>query len=342
MLRSRKAVIEIQFNWIFILIVGALIMTFFIVVVQKQKQIHDTRIQTTVQADLNAILSGAEVSTGTAHKINIPEATISYDCEGYKSGNQKPFKSRFAFAPSSVKTRELITWAYEWDVPYKVGNFLMTTSPNVYYIIVYDPANAGNSNLAKLINRTLPDEVSKTTVKIADISSYQNKNNAAIRFISIKTPTFTMHPSIASKEDGEVSLVNITPINGLFFGNITFYRKNGNAFERQGTSPYLGNASLYGSLFTDEQETYNCAMQKAYRQLGYTTNISYSRAKFIMDYYAPLFSPCSTDTTIHLKPIIEESSKGFSYSSAKTINQQAANIRIKNSNLISYSCPTIY
>jgi len=60
---KKKGVIEVQFNWIFILIIGAIILFFFFSIVKTQKTVSEKKISTTVRRDIRAILTGAGVST---------------------------------------------------------------------------------------------------------------------------------------------------------------------------------------------------------------------------------------------------------------------------------------
>ena len=62
---SRKAQIETQFNWLFILVAGAVILIFFAGIVIKQKSSSEQKIAENVMTDLQSIFTGGSVSTGT-------------------------------------------------------------------------------------------------------------------------------------------------------------------------------------------------------------------------------------------------------------------------------------
>ena len=84
--RSRKAQVETQFNWIFILIVGAIILAFFTYIVIKQKAASDAKIAGKISQQLNTILVGAKVSSGTVQDIPTPEVSIHFTCNDYYIG----------------------------------------------------------------------------------------------------------------------------------------------------------------------------------------------------------------------------------------------------------------
>ena len=73
---SKKGIVEIQFNWVLILAVGAVILLFFSVVIMKQKSISEVSISSIILKNLEGILSGAEVSIGTVNSVAIPKTKI--------------------------------------------------------------------------------------------------------------------------------------------------------------------------------------------------------------------------------------------------------------------------
>ena len=77
---SKKGVIEIQFNWIFVLIAGFIIITLFTTIIVKQRDVSEKSTNVMVLKNLDAILSGSEASAGTVNIVKIPETdTIIMD-----------------------------------------------------------------------------------------------------------------------------------------------------------------------------------------------------------------------------------------------------------------------
>ena len=73
-MRSKKGVVEIQFNWMFVLIAGAIILALFIGIILRQKGISETTTNALILNNLDAVLSGSEVSVGTVNVVKMPEA----------------------------------------------------------------------------------------------------------------------------------------------------------------------------------------------------------------------------------------------------------------------------
>ena len=155
-LYKKKGVIEVQFNWIFTLIVGALILALFSSIIIKQKSSSENTISATLLTNLETILVGAKISTGTINVIDMPKTNIEFSCNQYSQGNaQKQIRDKVIFSPNLLKGKQLITWALEWKVPFKITNFLYVTSPEVRYILI------GTDSTFKIINSTIPNEINK-------------------------------------------------------------------------------------------------------------------------------------------------------------------------------------
>jgi len=341
---QKKGVIEVQFNWIFVVIVGIIIMLFFITIVQKQKGLHDKRIEATVQSDLSAILTGAELSAGTAHIITIPQTTISYDCEGFKSGNREPFSVRFAFAPGEIDTRELLTWSAEWAVPYTAANFLMVTSPTVRYAFLYKDISP-NESLARSIFGELPDEM----LKDINVESFPlgNRNSPLVRIVHVGTSIPVVPVDLWGMEDDAVSLLEVIPIDGIDHGYVEFYVKDGatNTFQLDGRSVYIGKAALFGAIFADSAATYECSMERAMKQLGLMTNLTINRTDYLYWYYNGTFRRCPShygDAINALYSMQSSSQDPYDDITTASIHTAIATLRHKNAMLLSRSCPLVY
>jgi hypothetical protein len=139
MLKSKKAAIEVQFNWIFVLIAGALIIGFFVMIVSKQQTSVKSEINIVVSRAIEAILTGSKVSADSASPGSLPVGNIEFDCDSYSVGDvERKLKQMTVFAPDLIKGKQIITWSLPWNVPFRATNLLLLTSPQVRYIFVYD------------------------------------------------------------------------------------------------------------------------------------------------------------------------------------------------------------
>src|SRR3990170_4480778 len=98
--RKKKGDVEIQFNYIFVMIVGAILLAGIIALVFRLKASSETEISGTVMTQLNSIFVGAQQSAGTLQNLTIPEVELSFDCLGFDvNGVSRGFGNRLVFAP---------------------------------------------------------------------------------------------------------------------------------------------------------------------------------------------------------------------------------------------------
>jgi len=57
-MRNKKAIVEAQLTWVFVLIVGAVILLFFIGIAQKQKEIADMKSSALLKGLQNSLKQG--------------------------------------------------------------------------------------------------------------------------------------------------------------------------------------------------------------------------------------------------------------------------------------------
>lgn len=353
---NSKGDVSIQFNWILVLIIGAVILLFFIGITQKQKSYSEETISENVQTDLQAIFSSSYVSTGTSSIVEIPNKEIGFSCYGFKIGNQFPMKSLYSFAPDTIKSdRNTISiFAYDWSVPYRVTNFLYVTSPDIRYIILDD--SPGSDGLAEALDTLMPlnyiikDGKSRLFInkKIETGIPTTDTNNYKVRIISFReiNPAFDLVGKFSNTKQKDLSAVYIDPScagatseDALNCdGNLKFYNYDNNNGWLIKTSSFVGKASILAAVFSENQEIYECGMDNAFKRLEEVNKIYKKRTEDLRDFYSNdckgLFSTCLTTLDG-----IASAASGKSYSD---INSNSEDLNSQNNNLIAKSCPAIY
>jgi len=349
MFGNRKAVVEVQFNWIFILIVGGLLLLFFGGFIVKQKQAADIKLSSQVITDLEAVLIGAGVSAGAAELIEIPDIPIAITCDkfGIKDVEKPISKANPIFGPNLIKGNFLVTWTKPWDIPFRVTNFLFVTTPQVRYVLV------GAGDFAEDVFNELPprtityDEEPRLTMNkemLADISAMENLKNYKVRFVFFGQQDLTMQAipeKLASMPDEDITAV---AINGDFnFGQVDFYVKSGDTFEKKGSSAYLGDTTLFGAIFAEDIETYECVMNKAFTKLNIVAGIYLDR---VLNLFADYSSDpvCSTyyEDGAYFDAIKAYASAGFSANAAVGMKDLPSLMKVRNDNIARASCVSIY
>ncbi len=276
-MKSKKGVVEAQLTWVFILIVGTIILLFFIGIAQKQRQIAEMKSSANILQQLDGILTGAEVSSGTSFLIKIPKVEIELDCNSFSIGGlTKSLKTRIVFSPDLISGRQLIIYNLDWSVPYRVSNFLYLSSPEVRYVLVGG---------AEELNESLPEFMNKEIV--SSIDNLTDKNNYKVKFVFFDyTPSGT--EGITNLKTKDVTAISIDTAKGLdAYGTIEFYQVEDGQWSIGTETDYLKKESVVGAIFAENIDQYECAMKKASKKLKIVTSIHKTRATTLSNNYDP-------------------------------------------------------
>ena len=178
---KKRGVLEIQMHWIFVIIAGALILSFFVGIVVKQRSISRQELLFDITNDLDLLISGAKSTEGSITEIDIPDIEINFNCMDYWiEGQKKSLKNKPVFAHDSITGDKILFWSVAWKMPYKVDTFLYVSSPQIRYVFVNAPNRIYNS---------IPGKMTKENVQ--DTSSLADEKNYKIKFVLFgKNPVF--------------------------------------------------------------------------------------------------------------------------------------------------------
>lgn len=343
-MENKKGIIEIQFNWIFVLAIGAVILLFFSVIIIRQKNISEVSTSNLILKNLEGILSGAEVSLGTVNLVNIPKTKIEFECNTYRIGKvSKQFGVMSIFVPSIIESNKLITWTLDWSLPYRVTNLLYLTSPKIRYIFVGETGCIlSNTCFAKKVFNLTPKEIRKELMEIGDVSSINDEGDNQIRIILFDTGSF---PTVPSDIQGKKEVTLLYVIGGEDKGDIDFYTSSGTTFNLVDRSHYLKQPTLLGAIFADDIEIYECIMETAFKKLNIVSKIYKKKTEDLRDHYTS-----QGDTTcaeqhndaIGIIGTIETASRAFSETNINIINTEIVILEDKNKEAQLYSCALIY
>lgn len=286
---KKRGAIELQFNWIFVLFAGAIILMFFITIINKQRALAELKTNAVLANNLESIITGAQISTNTVNVIELPSAEVSFECGSYAIGQvKKDTHGNVVFAPSAVKGSRMIAWARDWSVPYRITNLLYVTGPGIRYIIVNN-----SNNLGRKVFDILPREMNKEVVRKDQLVGLEDKNNGHIRFIFFGPPGSddlgNALSSFQHLKDEQVSGVIFpdlaTAAKLPSTGTVNFYKKSGTAFLPSAPSFFLKEESFFGALFSGDDEMYNCEMKKAFQKLSVMSRVYMNRSRELAKFY---------------------------------------------------------
>ncbi len=350
---NKKGVIEIQLNWIFILIVGAIILLFFIFVSKSIAKSAEVKTSEKILTNIDAILTGSSTTEKTASKIDIPKTDIRYSCfadenacsPNYgctsnfayaKTGKKIDTSSLVIFSPEQITTSSLITWTQDWLVPFKVMNFLFLSRSDIKYILVADENNA----LANELHELFQDNEFINVIKTDDITSQIiNENDYWIRIVFFDS----VNPTTLSFDKIQADHVDAVVIDET----VTFYpikqeKKVSKTNYYNQPFHYIDKISILGAIFSEQPEHYVCNMNKALlRYYKLYDTIKTRAALLIQDTAATDKSSCA----VFYEGIWEEFIQAPLFnddSSASKIKDIISNLEEQNKNALINSCPRIY
>ncbi|MBN1386378.1 hypothetical protein JW968_05395 [Candidatus Woesearchaeota archaeon] len=341
---GKKGVIELQFNWIFVLVVGAVILVFFLSIVYKQKASSEIKLAGTLLSDFEAILSGSKVSTRTSHLLEIPNVDISFSCSDcnclYRIGDvTKSYGDKAIFAPGRIKGRQMVIWSYDFNVPFRVTNLLYVASPEMKYVIAYSGGEESRDfRLASLLNATLPNNLDKVVVPLEQVPSVINNNYYKSRFIFFNANPSPLHESF---QGYDVTAVRVDIPSGTTLdvsGSAKFFSSVSDTFVETEIVPFFGKAGLLAVLFSEDPESYNCNMDQVMERLNHVGDVYRQRIVELRSFAQSGNQNC----LIYYNPSLVVGVDGFNEDAMDRIKGMYTAMKNNNDQAQLYSCPLLY
>ncbi|MFT4304318.1 MAG: hypothetical protein ACMXYG_07160 [Candidatus Woesearchaeota archaeon] len=361
---KKKAIIEVGFAWIFILIAGVAILGLFVYITNNQAGFFKNLITANLLKDLNAIFVGATVSKDTAAIFSVPETRLTFACDSYGiDGITHPLAGRIIFAPPFLKTNELITWTKPWSLGFRITNFLFITSPYVKYYVLHDSQHA---NIANKIFDNLPDHLEKEIIPLASTDPDKYIKNQGYDRIHVLVVTNYYNPPISNNiydpndfrgyADNEIVfiyLVNAEDITETILrGSILFKDKNQvlKYFLPDSPNPPLMQdtydvSSVYAAFISGNQDVWQCMMVRAYFKARDVVRI-YERRNQLLSLSMTAFPNCVN----HYNNLIADEftlmvnnlGEGAASPELHLLKNNIVQFNYFNNNLERLSCPLLY
>ncbi|MBW2970949.1 hypothetical protein KY320_02185 [Candidatus Woesearchaeota archaeon] len=342
---KKRGAIEIQFNWVFIFIAGSLILAVFVGFVNKQSENAELKLGAQIVGNTNSIITQSYVTSDKSSVVTLVkplefrcvDSCNSFGCDsGFNIQDTTVGWStpvQVIFAPDLIDGREMVTWSKDWSVPFRVMNFLYLTSKDVRYVFI-DTSSTSDDKIVDFY-----DEMPKSlkAEKVPDPSTLKNLNNYKVKLIYYDISTTPQLPNgLKSMPVGDVSAVVIESSAS----KIEFYKTLNTGFSLEGDAYYLGDAPIYGAIFSENMEMYNCNMKKALLRLGKVSDLYLDRVQDLQ----PEYSACSSIYGNAINSLMEIKNFGDpdKLGSLNGMQQYISEVEDQNQALMVHSCPVIY
>ncbi len=357
MKKTKKAAVEVSFNWIFVLIAGGVILLFFINLVGTQKEKSQMNIALTVKTELKSIFTGATLSQARQLDIDIPQTTLNFICDfttctdfdesdtpscyseysiGETGVNEKT-PAQIIFAPSELYGKKILSWTLSWNIPFYVTNFLYITGTDIKYIFV------GSSDSTNNFYNKFPEKTNKylRTINTAQQEGDDGNHNFKFIFFDSDPTTFTVSDEILSSANP--SNINAVKIDTSSKQISFYYFTDDNLFELEDYIHYISDSEAYASIFSDSYNFYKCNMQKAFNRLHLISNLLKARSEALYnDPQTPSRCKGTYDINNNGLSTIVENSITFFDSNILQISNSIQTLRSANKDTQEKSCTLIY
>jgi hypothetical protein len=294
---NEKAQVQVTFNWVYVLIAGAVILLFFAGIVVRQQTASEQILVTDVVRILESIFVSAGVSENTKFYIstfNLADYTLFFDCEdgvgryGIEGGSQ-PVENTIhpIFAPLRMRSPGLVLWSLPYHLPFKVIDLLMVTSVNTKYYLWGDVGFVTEFLKATEANPEKP-ETQVNRVEINSLSEIEPKGDVQVRIVDLDglITSVDFPAGLKTMADDKVSAVS-------FVGDgMMYYSKQGLSWVAETNVPIpltsLGgerDAAKYAAIFAGNAETYQCNMKKAFKRIPLLNEVYEKKLNEMLKHY---------------------------------------------------------
>ncbi|MBI2148629.1 hypothetical protein HYU23_03030 [Candidatus Woesearchaeota archaeon] len=323
-----------QFNWIFVIIAGGIILGFFIMFTFKYIELQEKRQDVdTVRFFGGKVISASSKlqvgSGGAAVDSNEQEGLrfgyfvdLGYKCAGNEStllinkGRTAWYKldDEVVFMDDEIRVNALDLWILPWNFPFYVTNFIYLSDPRTNFYFVKDQST---KEFVDNLDISSAFKVEKVDQNILSI-----KQNSKVVYFLNKVP---LRETIIKLKG------NLTSANFVY---INMQKKEAQFFEdgkwSEAVKFYISddnNGHLLGAIFSNNADNFNCNVNRALDRTKTIANI-YSRR-------ADLLGQLDRRSECHYNEISRSLSK---YASGELLLVDV----IKNQNLAGAGCIWVF
>lgn len=300
---AKKAQIAISFNWIFVIIVGVVFLTFFFSIISSQTKSSEKKVSATIAKQFETILGTTSQQPGTFKTYRTSPIELNFFCDANRAVSYYAIKDFPAgettydvmFTPEKMQGTSMFTWTQEWNYPFSVTNFLYVTN-KFQMFVVYDPGSIRSSKVPQLLDHfpsnltvyRMNDTKWPTAIMNNDVYTY-------VFFANQLNDIISLGDDVIIPEKSQIVIIE-PDSNTDFFKSGNLYFISGENYDSTllsdltvlDSSPYFGEASVYGAMFAGAKQGYDCNMDKAFRRLNMMNTLNQYRIQNALPDISPV------------------------------------------------------
>lgn len=322
---NRKGVVEIQFNWIFIAFVGAVIIIFFVAMGFKFKSNAEIEQTFSTSDKLETIFVSASVAPQSSAKINLPRQKMQFDCDINECTSQgclssfklfspggeavsREISKLTVYAPQEIDGEQVTILTLPWQYPFTITNFVYVIPEN--YLFYLHGSNPELNELASLLQ----------DYNISYNIIYDNED---------------VYPPKGSKA---IVITTNQALLGQISNGAVYEVNNGIIRTSSYVTEYFEVNTLLGAIVSEDKNNYECNTKKAIIRFNYVQELYNQRAKELDKDIGNLNELCSYNlgviSTLDINSVLS--------SHKSNINGIKSTFEGMNQQLLRRSCPPIY
>ena len=242
----------IQFNWIFIIVTGAIILAFFSLFLVRYTDLQQKKANAEIGVAIDDTLNALK-SDDIYLPLELTNLNIEFSCDDFIINNDfiQDMGDKIVFSEAKLNGKEISTWVKSWNFPFRVDNFIYLADPKTTYYLVY----GSNKEEVEFIKNEIPDIFNIEVISLSEVNQVKKTNS---KFIFFTQPNLDKDFVRINLENNEVE------------------------FE-DGSSFFFEDAMLYGAIFSSNLENYNCGFEKAVTKLDIISNIYAKKASTLQE-----------------------------------------------------------
>ena len=277
-----------QFNWIFVIVAGAVILGFFVMFTFKYIELQEKRQDVeTVRFFGSGVLGASsklQVGSGGAaidsqgdgglrfgYNVNLGYLCNEDDATILINGGENAYyelEDEIVFINEEVKVGAvtgLDLWILPWNFPFHITNFVyLANSKDKFYLIYDQNSNDFVNNEIEISSVFNLEKVQEQQIKLG--------SNTKIVFFTNQIPSAS---SIVSMKK------NFENIN---FAHVSLSDKEIRFFEDNswsGPAKYYSKEQLYGAIFSNDAENFECNINRSLDRVKVVAQIYSDKAKLL-------------------------------------------------------------